>query len=92
MSTGMTLGYYLSTSSNPSDSEQNQKCYVYGLIYQNDVDWFQEKLTPHKIELVVKGCIMGGEEYRNDMRMNKQIYDSATEEVKELLDKPRVEI
>ena len=63
--------------------------YMYGLILRRDFDNFQEQLAPYNIKVMSRGCIVGGDEYEKDIKNNQRVYESASDELKLLLGKPR---
>ena len=63
--------------------------YMYGLILRGDFDNFQEQLAPYNIKVMSRGCIVGGDEYEKDIKNNQRVYESASDELKLLLGKPR---
>lgn len=66
--------------------------YVYGLIRHDDFDQLQKTLAPYNIHVRSRGCIVGGDEYKKDMQNNQRVYESAPDNLKQLLGKPRVRI
>ena len=63
--------------------------YMYGLILRGDFDNFQKQLAPYNIKVMSRGCIVGGDEYEKDIKNNQRVYESASDELKRLLGKPR---
>ena len=63
--------------------------YVYGLIRHDDFDQLQKTLAAYNIQVRSRGCIVGGDEYKKDMQNNQRVYESASEDLKQLLGKPR---
>jgi hypothetical protein len=63
--------------------------YLYGLRSQKDVDLLQQTLAPYKIKLISRGCILGGNAFEKEMKSNQRVYESASDELKLLLEKPR---
>lgn len=63
--------------------------YVHGLIFQGDFDDFQNQLAPYNITVISRGCIVGGDEYKQDIENNQRVYESASDGLKQLLGKPR---
>ena len=66
--------------------------YVYGLIRHDDFDQLQKTLAAYNIQVRTRGCIVGGDEYKKDMQNNQRVYESASEDLKQLLGKPRTPI
>ena len=66
--------------------------YVYGLIRHDDFDQLQKTLAAYNIQARSRGCIVGGDEYKKDMQNNQRVYESASEDLKQLLGKPRTPI
>lgn len=62
--------------------------YVHGLISHGDSDHLQHKLAPYNIKVMLRGCIVGGEEYKKDIENNQRVYESAPDDLKQLLGKP----
>lgn len=63
--------------------------YMYGLILRGDFDNIQKQLAPYNIKVMLGGCLIGGDEYQKDMKSNQRVYESASDELKLLLGKPR---
>ena len=59
--------------------------YVHGLILSGDFDDLQQKLAPHNIKVMSRGCIVGDDEYKKDMQHNQRVYDAGSEDLKRLL-------
>ena len=68
-----------------AQSKQPKHWYAYGLIYKDAFDQFQNKLEPYGIKLEMRGCIVGGDQYRRDMINNQIIFDAASPELKLVL-------
>lgn len=83
------FSYFQTSANNTAESATTKKWYVHGLIYQNAFDRFQQELLPYDIQLVSKGCIIGGDEYQKDIRNNQQIYESSPDGLKLLLGEPK---
>ena len=63
--------------------------YMYGLILRGDFDNIQKQLAPYNIKVMSRGCIVGGDEYEKDIKNNQRVYESASDELRLLLGKPR---
>ncbi len=63
--------------------------YVHGLMFHGDFDNLQKELAPYNIEVMSRGCIVGGEKYEKDIANNQRVYASAPEDLQRLLGKPR---
>ena len=59
--------------------------YVHGLIFNGDFDDLQQKLAPHNIKVMSRGCIVGDDEYKKDMQHNQRVYDAGSDDLKRLL-------
>lgn len=59
--------------------------YVHGLIFNGDFDDLQQKLAPHNIKVMSRGCIVGDDEYKKDMQHNQRVYDTGSDDLKRLL-------
>jgi len=66
--------------------------YLHGLILNGDFDHLQKQLAAYNIKVMSRGCIVYDEEYKNDMQNNLRVYESAPDELKQLLGKPRARI
>jgi hypothetical protein len=66
--------------------------YLHGLILNGDFDDLQKQLAAYNIKVMSRGCIVYDEEYKNDMQNNLRVYESAPDELKQLLGKPRARI
>ena len=74
------------------EDTSSNRWYVYGLIRHDDFDQLQKTLAPYNIQVRSRGCIVGGDEYKKDMQNNQRVYESASEDLKQLLGKPRTPI
>ena len=71
------------------DATSSPRWYVYGLISHGDFDKLQKELVPYNIQVMARGCIVGGDKYEKDIENNQRVYASASEDLKRLLGKPR---
>ena len=71
------------------DATSSPRWYVYGLISHGDFDKLQKELVPYNIQVMARGCIVGGDKYKKDIENNQRVYASASEDLKRLLGKPR---
>jgi hypothetical protein len=83
------LSYYVILPNIVTEPKYSENWYVYGLIFNIDFENIQKKLAPHKIRLVSGGCLVGGDQYQKAMQNNQVVYESATDDLKQLLEKPR---
>jgi hypothetical protein len=59
--------------------------YVHGLIFNGDFDDLQQKLAPHNIKVMSRGCIVRDDEYKKDTQNNQRVYDAGSDDLKRLL-------
>jgi hypothetical protein len=59
--------------------------YVHGLILSGDFDDLQQKLAPHNIKVMSRGCIVRDDEYKKDIQHNQRVYDASSDDLKRLL-------
>ncbi len=85
----VVLSYYVILPDPIAEAEYSENWYVYGLIRLGDLDERQKELTPYKIRLVSRGCIVGGDKYEKDTKNNQRVHESASGDLKQLLGKPR---
>ena len=90
--TTIGFSYFQSAISKADESDKVKKWYVYGLMYQDSFDDFQKELLAYGVQLVSKGCIIGGDEYRKDVLNNQRVYDSSPAELKLLLGEPHFRV
>lgn len=72
------------------EDTSSPRWYVHGLIFNDYFDNFQKQLAPYNIKVISRGCIVGGDEYIKDIQNNQRVYDSASEDLQQLLGKPRI--
>ena len=72
------------------EDTSSPRWYVHGLIFNEYFDNFQKQLAPYNIKVISRGCIVGGDEYIKDIQNNQRVYDSASEDLQQLLGKPRI--
>lgn len=74
------------------EDTRSPRWYVHGLIFHGDLDNLQKELGPYDIKVISRGCIVGDSEYKKDMQSNQRVYESAPDDLKQLLGKPRARI
>ena len=72
------------------EDTSSPRWYMHGLIFNDYFDNFQKQLAPYNIKVISRGCIVGGDEYIKDIQNNQRVYDSASEDLQQLLGKPRI--
>ncbi|MEI8403148.1 MAG: hypothetical protein WCG12_20280 [Alcaligenaceae bacterium] len=85
----LMLSYYVILPGSVVETEHSENWYVYGLFRLGDLDERQKELIPYKIRLVSRGCIVGGDEYEKDIKNNQRVHESASDDLKQLLGKPK---
>jgi hypothetical protein len=85
----VVLSYYVILPNAVVETEHSENWYVYGLIRLDNLDERQKELMPYKIRLVSRSCLVGGDEYEKDMKNNQHVHESAADDLKQLLGKPR---
>ncbi len=63
--------------------------YLHGLILNGHFDVLQKQLAPYNIKVISRGCIVGDDEYKKDIESNQRVYEAASDDLKQLLGKPR---
>lgn len=48
----------------------NAKLYIYGLVIE---DQMKTRYKNHKVQLVYRGCMIGGADYKREMRYNRVV-------------------
>lgn len=66
--------------------------YLHGLLFNGDFDHLQKQLAPYNIKVMSRGCIVDGDEYKKDIQNNQRVYESAPDELKQVLGKPRARV
>ena len=84
----VALSYYVMVPKSIDEIKYSASWYMYGLIFTDAVDDFEKQLAPYNIKVRLRGCIMGGDEYNEDMKNNQRIYESASDELKSILGHP----
>ena len=51
-------------------SNQQAKLYIYGLVIEDQMKTLYKN---HKVKLVYRGCMIGGVEYKREMRYNRLV-------------------
>ena len=46
------------------------KLYIYGLVIEDEMEALYKN---HKVQLVYRGCMIGGEDYKREMRYNRAV-------------------
>ena len=48
----------------------NAKLYIYGLVIEDEM---KTRYKNHKVQLVYRGCMIGGADYKREMRYNRVV-------------------
>ena len=46
------------------------KLYIYGLVFEDEM---KTRYKNHEVQLVYRGCMIGGEDYKREMRYNRVV-------------------
>lgn len=87
IATGVAFNNYDSAGKTTTLNENAARWYVYGLPDFSKFAKLQEKLKPHNVVLVFRGCDTGGGTDEKDRDSNQQTFESASPELKSLLNK-----
>jgi hypothetical protein len=59
----------------------NAKLYIYGLVIEDEM---KTRYKNHEVKLVYRGCMIGGAEYKREMRYNRVVKNALGLQLDEL--------